>query len=150
MAYQHGNLGVRSACCFKLRFANIYLNILDKYVKEALKCRFYVRYNDDFVIVGESFEKLEQVRDKIALFVKEKLLLDMPTEKTNIRKISWGVDFLGFTILPQAALLRNKTKNKIYSGINLQNMHSYFGILKHCNSFNLKRKILAMEEFNRI
>lgn len=131
-------------------FANIYLNILDKYVKKVLKCRFYVRYNDDFVIVGESFEKLEQVRDKIALFVREKLLLDIPLEKTNIRKISWGVDFLGFIILPKAVLLRNKTKNKMYLNINLQNIHSYFGILKHCNSYNLKRKILAMEEFNEI
>jgi RNA-directed DNA polymerase len=38
-------------------FANIYLNVLDKYVKKELKCRFYVRYNDDFVIISESAEE---------------------------------------------------------------------------------------------
>ncbi len=131
-------------------FANIYLNILDKYVKKELRCRFYVRYNDDFVVVAESFQKLEEIRRKIIFFVKDKLLLDIPVEKTSIRKIDWGVDFLGFTILPKAVLLRNKTKNKIYANVSLQNINSYLGILKHCNSYNLKRKILAMEEFNGI
>lgn len=131
-------------------FANIYLNILDKYVKEELKCRFYIRYNDDFVIFSESSEKLEETRNKIILFIKDKLLLDIPLGKTSIRKIDWGIDFLGFTILPRAILLRNKTKNKIYENISLKNIHSYFGILEHCNSHNLKKKILSMERVDRI
>lgn len=131
-------------------FANIYLNILDKYVKNELKRRFYVRYNDDFVIIGDSAENLEKLREKIICFVKEKLLLEIPIEKTNIRKIDWGVDFLGFTILPKAILVRNKTKNKIYLNINSGNINSYFGILKHCNSYNLRRKILSMEKLNEI
>ncbi|MEI6191214.1 MAG: reverse transcriptase/maturase family protein [bacterium] len=129
-------------------FANIYLSILDKYAKKELKCRFYVRYNDDFVIVMDSSEKLKEIRAKIISFVKDKLLLDIPLEKTSLRKIDWGIDFLGFTILPKAVLLRNKTKNKMYANINSGNIHSYFGILKHCNSYNLKRKILAMEKLN--
>jgi len=131
-------------------FANVYLNTLDKYAKRELGCRFYVRYNDDFVIISESAEKLNEIRKKIILFVREKLLLEIPLEKTSIRKIDWGVDFLGFTILPKAILLRNKTKNKMYLNINLQNAHSYLGILKHCNSYNLKSKILAMEKLNEI
>ena len=131
-------------------FANIYLGILDKYVKKELRCRFYVRYNDDFVIVSESREELEKVRNKIILFVKEKLLLDIPLEKTSIKKIAWGIDFLGFTILPKAILLRNKTKNKMYTNISPKNAYSYFGILEHCNSYNLKRKILTMEKLGDI
>jgi len=130
--------------------ANIYLNVLDKYVKKELKSRFYVRYNDDFIIISESAEELEEIRTKIISFVKDKLSLEIPLEKTSLRKIGWGVDFLGFTILPEAVLLRNKTKNKMYSNINSQNLCSYFGILQHCNSYNLKRKILAMEKFNEI
>lgn len=127
-------------------FANIYLNILDQYIKKELKCRFYVRYNDDFVIVGQSQERLQEIRDKIRFFAKEKLFLEIPIEKTSLRKISWGVDFLGFTILSKSLLLRNKTKNKIYNKIDWQNIHSYFGILKHCNSYNLKRKLLSILE----
>jgi hypothetical protein len=87
---------------------------------------------------------------KIIHFVKERLLLDIPLEKTSLRKIDWGVDFLGFTILTKAVLLRNKTKNKMFASIDLGNIHSYFGILNHCNSYNLKRKVLAMEKLNQI
>lgn len=131
-------------------FANIYLNALDTYVKKDLRCRLYVRYNDDLVVVLESFEKLKEIREKIMLFAKGKLLLDIPVEKTSIRKINWGVDFLGFTILPEAVLLRNKTKNKMYANISPKNAYSYLGILKHCNSYNLKRKLLSMEKLSEI
>lgn len=131
-------------------FANIYLNSLDQYVKKDLRCRFYVRYNDDIAMVFNKYEDAIFIRQKIISFVKEKLKLDIPIEKTSVRKISWGVDFLGFTLLPQAILLRNKTKNKIYGNINRKNSHSYFALLKHCNSFNLKQKILAMEKIHKI
>ena len=131
-------------------FANIYLSNLDNYVKKELKCRFYVRYNDDFVIVSESKKKLEEIRSKMIIFGREKLLLDIPLSKTCIRKIDWGIDFLGFTVLPKEVLLRNKTKDKMYANINPQNACSYFGILKHCNSHNLKRKILSMERLGEV
>ena len=131
-------------------FANIYLNVLDQYVKKDLGCRFYVRYNDDFVVMSESREKLEKIRGQIIAFIKEKLLLNIPMEKTSLRKLEWGIDFLGFTILPNAVLLRDKTKSKIYSNINLENRHSYFGILERCNSHHLKKKILAMARLDEI
>jgi hypothetical protein len=125
-------------------FANVYLNLLDQYVKKELKCRFYLRYNDDLVFIFQNNKNIENIRDKVKLFVKEKLFLEIPFTKTSIQKISWGIDFLGFTILPEAILLRDKTKHKIYANINRKNIHSYFGILKHCDSHNLKTKILAI------
>jgi RNA-directed DNA polymerase len=127
-------------------FANIYLSDLDIYIKNKLRCNFYIRYNDDFVIISESMKKLEEIREKVIMFVRKKLLLEIPIEKTSIRKLKWGVDFLGFTILPNAVLLRNKTKDKLYKNISIKNIHSYFAILKHCKSYNLKRKILSMEK----
>ena len=131
-------------------FANIYLNVLDYYTKEELGCRYYVRYNDDIVVMADSEEKLIKIRNSITIFAKDDLLLEIPLAKTSIRKITWGVDFLGFTILPKILLLRNKTKNKIYNNISQINANSYFGILKHCNSYNLTRKLLSMEKIRRI
>src|SRR3989338_2125048 len=127
-------------------FANLYLNTLDQYVKKELRCRFYVRYNDDIALIFQNNTGVAEIRDKIISFAKEKLFLEIPLNKTSIRKIGWGIDFLGFTILPEAMLLRNKTKHKIYSNINIKNIHSYLSILKHCNSHNLKTKILSMEK----
>ncbi|MEI6397048.1 MAG: RNA-directed DNA polymerase, partial [Candidatus Taylorbacteria bacterium] len=134
-------------------FANIYLNALDQYVKKELRCRFYVRYNDDLVIVMNNKDELEKIRVKIIDFAKNKLLLEIPIEKTGIRKIEWGVDFLGYNILPKVALLRDKTKQKIYLNISEKNIHSYISILKHCESYNLRRKILSqnfVDEINKI
>ena len=127
-------------------FANIYLNSLDQYVKHDLGQRFFVRYNDDFVIVSTNKKRLQEIREKLILFAKEKLLLEIPLAKTSLRKIDWGLDFLGFTILPKAVLLRDKTKNKLYNKISLKNQTSYFAILKQCHSHHLKLKIRSMEK----
>lgn len=43
-------------------FANVYLNELDQFVKHTLKCRCYVRYVDDFVLLHEDRERLLQWR----------------------------------------------------------------------------------------
>jgi len=131
-------------------FANIYLNSLDQYVKKELRCRFYVRYNDDVAMIFQGQQQAEFIREKIMFFVKEKLSLTMPLEKTSIRKIDWGVDFLGCTLLPQATLLRNKTKAKIYANISRKNVFSYLALLKHHDSFNLKQKVLALEKISDI
>jgi len=123
-------------------FANIYLNELDQYVKKELRCRFYVRYNDDFVIISRNAKWLEEIRQKVIIFTSQRLNLEIPFEKTSIRKVGWGTDFLGFTVLPNAMLLRNKTKNKIYRNISNKSMDSYMGILKQCNSHNLSKKVV--------
>ncbi len=39
-------------------FANVYLDRLDQFVKHTLKCRAYVRYCDDFVLVANSRDEL--------------------------------------------------------------------------------------------
>lgn len=119
-------------------FANIYLNELDYFVKKVLKIRFYVRYNDDFVIIDNNQRRLSDYLVKIRKFLKKNLLLDIPEDKASIRKFNWGVDFLGFTVLPNCVLLRNQTKTKIFERFNRSNAESYFGLLKHCNSYNLR------------
>lgn len=124
-------------------FANIYLHSLDLYIKKELGYRFYIRYNDDFIIISNNFKKLEESRSKIIYFVGAKLHLDIPIEKTIIRKPVWGIDFLGYVILPNAVVLRDKTKSKMFSKLNQNNIDSYFGILKHCNSHALKQKVIA-------
>lgn len=39
-------------------FANVYLDRLDQFVKHTLKCRHYLRYVDDFILLHESAEQL--------------------------------------------------------------------------------------------
>jgi retron-type reverse transcriptase len=39
-------------------FANIYLHELDFYIKNTLKCKYYIRYMDDFIILDADKKKL--------------------------------------------------------------------------------------------
>jgi retron-type reverse transcriptase len=40
-------------------FANLYLDVFDKYLKENLKVRYYMRYMDDFLILSNDKEELK-------------------------------------------------------------------------------------------
>lgn len=139
-------------------FANIYLNESDKFVENELKLKDrYVRYNDDFIIIGDDRKKLFENLEKIKNFLKEKLMLELPKEKTVFRKLKWGIDFCGCVVLPNAILLRNKTEGRMFGKINAitykvslekisqsdfrKIMDSYFGLLSHCKTYNLKGEI---------
>ncbi|MFA4817942.1 MAG: reverse transcriptase/maturase family protein [Parcubacteria group bacterium] len=138
-------------------FANIYLNELDEFVRDDLNSGQYARYNDDFIMLGNNGKKLFGDAAKAKIFLRDELLLDLPKEKTTFRKLRWGIDFCGFVVLPNAILLRNKTKGRMFANIKMtvKKLHcekistsdsrrildSYFGILSHCKAYNLKTKI---------
>lgn len=122
-------------------FANIYLNDFDLFIKNVLKVRFYIRYNDDFVILDNNPKRLNIFLGKIREYLAKNCGLEIPEHKASIRKLSWGVDFLGYTILPRAVLLRNKTKDKMFFRAKKENFVSYLGLLKRCHSFNLRQKL---------
>ena len=107
-----------------------------------------MRYNDDFVILDYHQKRLKEYLPKIRKFLEEELCLEIPDHKASIRKLDWGIDFLGYVILKDAVLLRNKTKGKIFTKLNEKNINSYLGLLKHCNSYNLTQKILS--NFNQV
>ena len=56
-------------------FANVYLNELDQFVKHQLKCRWYVRYVDDFVLLHADPAQLLAWREQIVAFLTERLIL---------------------------------------------------------------------------
>ena len=138
-------------------FANIYLNELDQFVKRKLKIRYYLRYCDDFVILGETKEYLSELVYLIDKFLKQKLKLTLHSDKIIMKKYHQGIDFLGYVVLPHYRALRIKTKRRMFKKIkkkhqdleaNLiskksfnQSLQSYFGVLKHCQGHKIKKKI---------
>lgn len=57
-------------------FANLYLTGFDHWCKEELKCRYYYRYADDIVILGESKAHLRNVLVAIKLYLKHVLKIE--------------------------------------------------------------------------
>lgn len=76
-------------------FANLYLDRLDKYVKETLHVRHYIRYMDDFVILSQDNARLREILRKIERFLASELGL-LLNPKTTILNCKNGVDFCGY------------------------------------------------------
>ena len=79
-------------------FANVYLNELDQYVKHILKAKYYVRYVDDFVILGNYPKDLYILKEKIETFCGEHLALYLHPDKSKIHHLKNGVGFLGMRL----------------------------------------------------
>ena len=94
-------------------FANLYLNELDQYVKHILKCRYYVRYCDDFLILDESPERLEKLKEHIREFVADRLNLSLNDKYNRIVPVSNGIDFLGYIIRHDYMLVRQRVVNNL-------------------------------------
>ena len=80
-------------------FANVYLDRLDHYVKETLRCPGYVRYVDDFVLFADDKARLWDWRERI-LETLERERLKTHEERSRVRRTDEGVRFLGFRIWP--------------------------------------------------
>lgn len=46
-------------------FANIFLNPLDHFVKEQLRCKHYIRYVDDFVLLADDKKTLPEIQNSV-------------------------------------------------------------------------------------
>ncbi len=138
-------------------FANIYLNEFDQYVKHILKEKYYLRYCDDFVILSRDRNYLLGTIFNIRNYLDKFLRLELHPNKIILRKLSQGIDFLGYVVLPYYKVLRTTTKRRLLRKLNVkkklfeggllsresfdQSVNSYLGVLTHCKGVKIKEKI---------
>ena len=130
-------------------FANIYLNELDQFVKHNLKVKHYIRYADDFLILSSYKGALQRSLVTIREFVKNNLILELHPNKIIFRKLEWGIDFLGYVVLPYYIVPRTKTKRRIFKKLKEkigsekfnQSLQSYLGYLGHAKSFRITQEL---------
>ncbi|MCX6719771.1 MAG: RNA-directed DNA polymerase [Candidatus Staskawiczbacteria bacterium] len=132
-------------------FANLYLNELDQFIKRNIECKYYVRYVDDFILLGKNKMVLAGLESKINQFLKNKLDLELNLSKTKFFPINRGVEFLGYFVKSDLTLVKNSVvsrfKNKLYNK-EMENaekilamINSYYGHFGHAFSFNLRKDI---------
>jgi RNA-directed DNA polymerase len=88
-------------------FANVYLDQLDQFVKHTLRASRYVRFADDFVLIHQSRDQLEQWRDAIADFLRTRLRLALKADQ-KLQPLTAGIDFLGFVVYPTHTRVRRR------------------------------------------
>lgn len=124
---------------------NIYMNEFDQYVKHILKVKNYIRYADDFVILSNSKDYLEDILIKMSEFLNTKLKLQMHPNKVFIKTYSSGVDFLGWVHFSKHKVLRTATKKRMFRNFNKNGykeagVNSYLGMLSHGSGYKLQQK----------
>lgn len=130
-------------------FANLYLSDFDHWVKEVLQVKYYFRYADDIVLLGEDKDLLRWYKQQMETYLNEKLLLQIKPNYQIFPVDTRGLDFVGYKFYHTHTKLRKSIKNSLFKCIhNNKNstslwlrLSSYFGWMKYCNSKNLLRKI---------
>lgn len=139
-------------------FANVYLNELDRFMKHTLGVKHYLRYTDDVAVVSEDREYLEKLLPGISSFLGNELSLRLHENKSTIRSICQGADFLGYIVFSEYRLLRTKTRRRIFKKLEKheaeyrsrhitsqkfeQSLQSYLGVLSHANTHKLSESLL--------
>lgn len=97
-------------------FANILMDLFDKFVKHNLKVKHYMRYVDDFVFLGQTTEYLKEV-EKASINFLASMNLYLNPKKTILQPINRGVSFVGQTIYPFRRVPLTNTVNNIFTSI---------------------------------
>lgn len=131
---------------------NIILKPMDDRIR-ALPCtKHYLRYMDDFIILGSNRREMKQIRDVV---VEElgKLGLELKPNYQLFKVDDRGVDMLGFRVFRHYTILRKRNLKRIYRLVNrmsnqkIYSLHdcrallSMYGQLKHCHSTKILKYI---------
>ena len=99
-------------------FANLYLNELDQFIKHKLKVKHYIRYVDDFVLLANSPQQLNQWQITIEDFLHNGLKLHLHPNKTLQQPTANGINFLGYIVYHDHILVRQRSirafKRRLY------------------------------------
>ena len=131
-------------------FANVYLDALDQFVKHRIGARHYVRYVDDFVLLHESPQWLNDAHDQINEFLPRVLHAKLNPSKTILQPLARGIDLVGHVIKPWYRTTRKRTVREAVRRIATmpredvyQSANSYFGLLRQATHSHEDRAELA-------
>jgi retron-type reverse transcriptase len=143
-------------------FANIYLNGFDHFMKEILRCLYYIRYVDDFIIFSNDKLWLWYIKEEIVKYLNQLRLILHP-QKCKVFAVDTGVDFLGYRVFPTHRLLRQKNgfrfqrklrylKKAYASSIEeriaaRQSVQAWVAHASHANTFGLQTALLGDTPF---
>jgi hypothetical protein len=145
-------------------FANVYLHELDAFVKYTLRWKHYIRYCDDFVLLGSDKQALHAMREVIARFL-ERLRLRLHPKKTLVFPLTIGTTFLGYRIYPTHIRINKANVNRFIHRLRSQqrawqqgrlvlhaiqpSIQGWVAHASHADSYRLRTTLFAQRVFHR-
>lgn len=136
---------------------NMYLDPLDQFCKRVLGIKRYIRYMDDIIILDNDKERLKGYGRRMTQFLEERLHLNF-NNKTALRPVRVGCEFVGFVIYNDHVILRKsttlrmkrtlrKTRQDYHNNLITfkeanATMQSYLAMLSHVDCKKFKEKLL--------
>ena len=136
---------------------NMYLDPLDQFCKRVLGIKRYIRYMDDIIILDNDKERLKEYGRRMTQFLEERLHLNF-NNKTALRPVRVGCEFVGFVIYNDHVILRKsttlrmkrtlrKTRQDYHDTLSTfkeanATMQSYLAMLSHVDCKKFKEKLL--------
>lgn len=152
------NMGIPVGNLTSQLFANEYLNVLDRYVKEGLRLHYYMRYMDDFIILSEDKRCLKDALADIERFLADKLRLKL-NPKTGIFKVTQGVNYVGYRHWHTHKLIRKSSIKRVTRKIRKFNaaytrgeanvekfnksLQSWLGHIGHADTYRIRGRIIS-------
>ena len=96
-------------------FANVYLHEVDWYVKHTLKIPYYLRYNDDMILIDTNRQNVADWINALRQFVADRLRLTIPQRKVSLIGLPQAVDILGLATNGQRMWVRGATVERAHA-----------------------------------
>ena len=158
--YYEKGVGLSIGAMTSQFLAIFFLNDLDHYIKEVLRCKYYIRYMDDFIIIDTNKQRLKEVWKIIELELNNLKLKVNP--KSCITSLTTGITFLGYKYKIEnnkfKVMYRKKTIKKVKKKlVNLQkhdlimyykSYGSYYGYLNKIKTWERSFKMKAIEKYD--
>lgn len=109
--------------------ANVYLDVLDHFVKEELRAGCYIRYMDDIVVLGDDRSGLKAILGEIAGFLHERPALRLKESATFINQRLNGLPFLGTRVFPGMVRIRRENRRRALRRLVLQSRRLERGLV---------------------
>ncbi len=140
-------------------FANFYASVFMNYIREVLGLKDSLNFCDDFCIVVPEKKMVTDAIPNIENYLHEQLLMELHPKKRYLQHYTKGVLFVGYFLKPGRIYISNRTVGNLYKKISsfnqlaqegmadmyaekfVQTLNSYYGMMKHCNSYGVRRKV---------
>ncbi|MBW1799213.1 MAG: hypothetical protein JRJ85_00655 [Deltaproteobacteria bacterium] len=137
---EEGALGIPIGNLLSQIYALVYLNPLDHFVKRVLKIKHYVRYVDDFILIGLTRGRCLKHRAIIIEFLRKNLQLEL--SKSTIQKIKHGINFVGYRTWQNKRIIRKYSLYKFRRMVKNKKRESIVSLLGHAKRTNSLRHML--------
>lgn len=124
-----GPIGIPIGNLLSQIYALIYLNPLDHFIKRELKVKHYLRYVDDFILIGLSRDQCLDYRQRIIQWLDAELAMTL--SKSTIQKVKRGLNFVGYRTWCRKKFIRKHSLYKFKQSVKKGKLESCISILGH-------------------